>query len=68
MLGADALCHHVAAAANVRVGETGTDGRFTVLPIVCLGACDHAPTLMVDGDLHGDVEPAHVEEILRGYP
>jgi NADH-quinone oxidoreductase subunit E len=67
MLGADALRDCVAAAANVGVGETGADGRFTVLPIVCLGACDHAPALMVDGDLHRDVEPAHVEEILRGY-
>jgi NADH-quinone oxidoreductase subunit E len=67
MLGADALRDRVATAANLRVGETGADGRFTVLPIVCLGACDHAPALMVDGDLHRDVEPAHVEEILRGY-
>ena len=24
-------------------GETSADGRFTLLPIVCLGACDHAP-------------------------
>ena len=24
-------------------GETTADGRFTLLPIVCLGACDHAP-------------------------
>ena len=22
-------------------------------PIVCLGACDHAPALMIDGELHG---------------
>lgn len=67
MLGADALRDRVAAAANVRVGETDAGGRFTVLPIVCLGACDHAPALMVDEDLHRNVEPAHVEEILRGY-
>ena len=37
-------------------GETTADGRFTLLPIVCLGACDQAPAMMVDDDLHGDLD------------
>ena len=37
-------------------GETTADGRFTLLPIACLGACDHAPALMIDEDLHADVD------------
>ena len=36
-------------------GETTADGRFTLLPIVCLGACDHAPAMMIDDDMHGDL-------------
>ena len=38
-----------------------------MLPIVCLGACDHAPALMIDRDLHLDVEPANLDRILEGY-
>ncbi|MEO8520923.1 MAG: NADH-quinone oxidoreductase subunit NuoE, partial [Acidobacteriota bacterium] len=68
MLGADRLRDAVARASGVRVGETGADGRFTLLPIVCLGACDHAPALMVDGDLHADVDPAQVDDLLARYP
>ena len=35
---------------GIKPGETTADGRFTLLPIVCLGHCDHAPAMMVDED------------------
>jgi NADH-quinone oxidoreductase subunit E len=53
---------------GVRLGETTSDGRFTLLPIVCLGACDHAPTIMIDDDLHHDVDAAHLDALLERYP
>ncbi len=68
MLGADRLRERIAAAVGARVGDTSADGRFTLLPIVCLGACDRAPALMIDGDLHPDVDPARVDELLARYP
>ncbi|MGH9454945.1 MAG: NAD(P)H-dependent oxidoreductase subunit E, partial [Terriglobia bacterium] len=46
---------------------TTTDGRFTLLPIVCLGTCDHAPAMMVDGDLHRDIDPQNLNGILEKY-
>ena len=49
----DRLCRDL----GVALGGTTADGRFTLLPVVCLGACDHAPALMVDDDLHGDLDP-----------
>ena len=68
MLGADRLHAQTAIASGARSGETSADGRFTLLPIVCLGACDHAPALMIDGDLHGDVDAEHVDQMLSRYP
>lgn len=67
MLGADRLSEETCAASGAPAGTTSPDGRFTVLPIVCLGACDHAPVMMVDDDLHHDVDPAHVGGILERY-
>jgi NADH-quinone oxidoreductase subunit E len=52
---------------GIRPGETTEDGRFTLLPIVCLGACDHAPVMMIDKDLHQDMTPDKAEEILKQY-
>ena len=38
---------------GIGFGETTADSRFTLLPIVCLGACEQAPAMMIDDDLHG---------------
>jgi NADH-quinone oxidoreductase subunit E len=67
ILGADRVRDEVQRACGAVVGGTSADGRFTLLPIVCLGACDHAPTLMVDDDLHRDVEPARIADLLARY-
>jgi NADH-quinone oxidoreductase subunit E len=52
---------------GVDLGQTTADGRFTLLPNVCLGTCDHAPALMVDDDLFRDLEPDKLDEILARY-
>ena len=67
LLGAEGVRGHLSRTLGVSVGETTADGRFTLLPIVCLGACDHGPTMMVDGDLHGDLNPARIDAILERY-
>jgi NADH-quinone oxidoreductase subunit E len=53
---------------GVEMGATTTDGRFTLLPIVCLGACDHAPAMVIDNDLIGDVDGDRLDEALLRYP
>ncbi|HJT75480.1 MAG TPA: NADH-quinone oxidoreductase subunit NuoE [Chitinophaga sp.] len=52
---------------HIRMGGTTADNRFTLLPNVCLGCCDHAPALMIDKDLYRDVEPALLDDILIKY-
>jgi NADH-quinone oxidoreductase subunit E len=67
ILGYERLRQHLTARLGIQLGETSADGRFTLLPIVCLGTCDHAPALMIDDDLHRDLEPAELDEILAKY-
>ncbi len=67
ILGYDRLREHLTERLGIRLGETTADGRFTLLPIVCLGHCDHAPALMIDDDLHGDLTPERLDEILKQY-
>ncbi len=50
------------------LGQTSADGRFTLLPVVCLGACDRAPVMMVDDDLHGPLDAMKIDEVLSKYP
>lgn len=52
---------------NIGLGETTPDNRFTLLPIPCLGACDRAPAMMVDNDLHTDLDKDKIAQILDQY-
>lgn len=62
--GSDSLNQYLCDKLGIQPGQTTSDGRFTLLPIVCLGDCDRAPTLMVDDQQHGNLTPAKVDQIL----
>jgi NADH-quinone oxidoreductase subunit E len=53
---------------GVGFGETTADGRFTLLPICCLGACDRGPVLMINDDTHFGVSPQDIARLLERYP
>ncbi len=67
-LGYAELLEAIEQELGVGMGETTPDDRFTLLPIVCLGACDRGPAIMVDKDLHGPLAPADVPGVLGRYP
>jgi NADH-quinone oxidoreductase subunit E len=64
MLGQPALAAHLRARLEIKPGETTADGRYTLLPIVCLGHCDHAPAMLLGNTLHGDLDPAKLDALL----
>jgi NADH-quinone oxidoreductase subunit E len=68
MLGYADIRAHIERRFGLALGQTTRDGRFTLLPSVCLGACDQAPVMIVDGDLHVELTPTKVDEILDRYP
>jgi NADH-quinone oxidoreductase subunit E len=67
IMGYDKMRQRLTSQLGVNLGETTADGRFTVLPIVCLGTCDHAPAMMVDNDLHRDLDPHKINELIEKY-
>src|SRR5262245_43777509 len=68
VMGCDALKRALEQKLGVVAGQTTADGRFTLLPIVCVGACDPAPAMMIDDDLVLDVEAKKLDEIFGRYP
>ena len=67
IMGYEPLRKRLQERLAISLGETTADDRFTLLPICCLGACDHAPAMMIDDDLHGDMDLARLDEILGKY-
>ena len=67
IMGYLSLRDHLTSKLGIAPGETTLDDRFTLLPVACLGACDLAPVMMVDEDLHGLLTPEKIDEILARY-
>lgn len=67
VMGYEKLVAHLNQKLDIQWGETTPDQRFTLLPIPCLGTCDHAPAMMIGDDLHRDVEVEGLDEILGRY-
>ncbi len=65
--GCEQILDYLAETLGITLGQTTADRRFTLLPNACLGACDHAPALMIDADLHGDLRRQKIDEILARY-
>jgi len=59
----DALCDRL----GVKAGESTTDGRFTVFPAECLGACGGAPMMLVGDDYHENLSLENLDVILERY-
>jgi NADH-quinone oxidoreductase subunit E len=67
IMGYERIRQHLQDRLDITLGETSADGVFTLLPIVCLGACDQAPAMMIDAQLYGNLDPAKIDEILSTY-
>jgi len=67
IMGCERMRTHLQDRLRIEPGETTPDNRFTLLPIVCLGCCDHAPAMMIDGNLHSDLDPQKIDAELEKY-
>lgn len=67
LTGYESLLAEFKTQLGIEFGQTTSDGRFTLLPICCLGHCDQAPSVLIDEDTYGPVTPAEVAELLEQY-
>jgi NADH-quinone oxidoreductase subunit E len=64
MAGSEALVARLREVLGIDPGETTADGKFTLVTAECLGNCDRAPCLTVDGEDHGPVDAAAIDGVL----
>jgi NADH-quinone oxidoreductase subunit E len=57
----DYLCQQL----NIELGQTSTDGCFTLLPTCCLGYCDRSPAMLVDGKTYGNLTVDKIDKIIE---
>ena len=64
--GSEALMAHIREKYDVAAGGTTGDGKFTFKEFECLGACRHAPAVMVDKSYHEAVTPDAFDKLIDG--
>jgi NADH-quinone oxidoreductase subunit E len=62
--GVEMIAGHLQKTLDISLGETTSDGAFTLLPSCCLGACGDAPAMMIGLTTHGRLTPQKIDAIL----
>ena len=62
-----AIIETVEREIGIKLGETSPDSRFSFALTNCIGLCDRAPAMLVNGDVHVDLTPSKISQILRSY-
>jgi NADH:ubiquinone oxidoreductase subunit F (NADH-binding)/NADH:ubiquinone oxidoreductase subunit E len=52
---------------GVESGETTKDGLFFIEKCECLGVCSAAPAIMINYDIHGNLTPKRIGQIIDSY-
>lgn len=62
--GSEDLIEHIEHTYGVKPGETTEDGRFTLKEVECLGACRHAPVVLLDKTYHENLSPDALDKLI----
>ncbi|MFP3998815.1 MAG: NADH-quinone oxidoreductase subunit NuoE [Desulfobacterales bacterium] len=65
--GSRSILRLVKKQLELEEGETSQDYQFTLETVACLGACFLAPTMMVNRDYYGRLNPTKVISVLSEY-
>jgi formate dehydrogenase subunit gamma len=63
--GCDPLIEHVENRLGAKLGETTSDGRFTLDAVYCIGNCANSPALYLDGEPYGPVSARVVDYLIE---
>ena len=53
------------AKLGIGPGQTSDDGKFTVMPMECIGTCEYAPAILMDETLCKIESAAQLEELIE---
>ena len=67
VVGGKAVWDTLREALNLKNGETTPDKKWTLVTTSCLGLCSVGPVVLIDDDLHGNVGPDQIDDILERY-
>jgi NADH-quinone oxidoreductase subunit E len=66
--GHQAIVDHLREKLDIEPHETTEDGKFTLLALECLGACEGAPCALINDDRHDNLTIERIDELIGNLP
>ena len=63
--GSDDIISYIKKKLDIGVGETTSDGMFTLKTVECLGACGYAPMMQMGKHYKEHLTPEKVDQIIE---
>lgn len=67
LVGSDELIQHIEQKLDISVGETTSDGLFTLKTAECLGGCGYGPLLQCRNKFHEQLNIEKVDALIEQY-
>ncbi len=67
LVGSDQLIQHIEHKLNIKVGETTSDGMFTLKTAECLGGCGYGPLLQCRNTYHEHLTIEKADALIEQY-
>lgn len=67
MKGKDAIISTLEDMLKIKIGETTSDGMFSLLQANCLGWCHKGPVMLINNEVYPEITPEKAVEVVRGY-
>lgn len=64
LCGSDQIVKHLESRLGIKLGQTTSDGKFTLKEVECLAACCGAPMFQIGKNYYENLTPQKVDEIL----
>lgn len=65
--GSSKLLSHLEDTLGVKEGNTTKDGQFTIVDVKCIGNCDEAPNMTIDGKVYNKVSLDQLDKLIIEY-
>ncbi len=62
--GSQKIINYLVKRFGIQLNETTKDGKFSLYKSPCIGACEKAPAIIVDGIYHYNVTIEYIEKLL----
>lgn len=64
LCGSDSIVAHLEKKLGIKLGETTSDGKFTLKEVECLAACGGAPMFQIGKQYYENLTPEKIDQIL----